>query len=222
MKSNELVIQNPELMSMIHKIYPKGVKYAADVMDLALKLSEVSETLYHGAFFNNYGIYPFLNVDEAHLENANTSSKHIIVESEFDRTTFDEFVASLSISTVEFDDIMRDVDKSYRKEGGPLDTCYLLVMRYLIEYLKCIVQRRKVRKVYMEAVFDVSIGYSCMITLNTVMTLPYVRRKLKKYNQKQSATSGKRFLVMVQNPTRLIVSCEKYQPARQNASDIHG
>lgn len=210
MKSNELVIQDPELMSMIHKIYPKGVKYAADVMDLALKLSEVSETLYNGVFFNDYGKYPFLKVDEAHLENANLSSKHIIVESEFDKDIFSEFVASLSISTAESEDIMKDVNNSYYKEEGSLDTCYLLIMRYLIEYLKCIVQRRDTRKVYMEAVFDISIGYSSMITLNSVMTLPYIRRRLKKYNQKQSATSGKWFKIMVQNSERLIVSCEKY------------
>ncbi|WP_270288954.1 hypothetical protein [Bacteroides thetaiotaomicron] len=210
MKSNELVIQDPELMSMIHKIYPKGVKYATDVMDLALKLSEVSETLYNGAFFNDYGIYPFLNVDEAHLENANLSSKHIIVESEFDKDTFSEFVTSLSISTTEIEDIIKDVNNSYYKEEGSLDTCYLLIMRYLIEYLKCIVQRRDTKKVYMEAVFDTSIGYSSMITLNSVMTLPYIRRSIKKYNQKQSGASGKWFRIMVQNPERLIVSCEKY------------
>lgn len=210
MINKTLVIQDQESMSMIHKIYPKGVKYAADVMDLALKLSEVSETLYNGAFFNDYGIYPFLNVDEAHCENANLSSKHIIVESEFDKATFNEFVASLSISTAEIEDIIKDVNNSYRKDEGSLDTCYLLIMRYLIEYLKCIVQRRDTRKVYMEAVFDISIGYSCTITLNSVMTLPYVRRRLKKYNQKQSAISGKRFKIMVQNPARLIVSCEKY------------
>lgn len=212
MENKRLVISDQALLDKIHKIFPIGVKYAADVMDLALQLSEVSETLYRGSLFNDYDIYPFLNVDEAHHENGDICSKHIIFESEFDRVTFDEFVASLSISASDFKDIMKDVDNSYRKEEGTLDTCYLSVMRYLIEYLKCIVQRREKRRSCMESVFSITIGYGCRIVSDDIITLPYARRKIKEFNRKHAASSGKWFRVLRQTPAYLIVSCEKYQP----------
>lgn len=212
MENKRLVISDQALLDKIHKIFSKGVKYAADVMDLALQLSEVSETLYRGSLFNDYDIYPFLNVYEAHHENGDICSKHIIIESEFDRVTFDEFVASLSISASDFKDIMKDVDNSYRREEGTLDTCYLSVMRYLIAYLKCIVQRREERKAYIETVFSLDVHYSCMVRINSVITLPYVRRKLREYNRKHAASSGKWFRVLRQTPAYLIVSCEQYQP----------
>lgn len=212
MENKRLVIMDPALIDKIHKIFPTGVKYAEDVMDLALKLSEVSETLYRGSLFSDYGIYPFLNVDEAHYENGNICSKQIIIESEFDRVSFDEFLTSLSISESDFEDIMKDVDGAYKREEGTLDTCYLSVMRYLIAYLKCIVQRREERKAYMETVFSLDVDYSCMVKINSMITLPYVRRKLREYNRKHAASSGKWFRIMSQTPVRLIVSCVKYQP----------
>lgn len=212
MEDKRLVIKDPVLIDRIHKIFPTGVKYAADVMDLALKLSEVSETLYRGSLFSDYGIYPFLNVDEAHYEIGNICSKHIILESEFDKEAFCEFVHSLNISGVKSKDIMKDIDDAYKREEGTLDTCYLSVMSYLIAYLKCILQRREERKAYMESVFSLDVDYSCMVRINSVITLPYVRRKLREYNKKHAASSGKWFKIMSQTPVRLIVSCVKYQP----------
>lgn len=212
MEDKRLIITDEDLMEKLHNLFPSGVKYAADVMDLALKLSDVSESLYKGSFFGDYGIYPFLKVDEAHLENAGLCSKHIIFESEFDRASFDGFVASLSIPTPEFEDIMKDVDNSYCRRAITLDTCYLSVMRYLIAYLNCIVQRRGRKKSCMDLVFNVSTGYSCMVTFDNGITFPYVLRELKRHNKRHAASSGKWFRIINQTSKGVIISCEKYQP----------
>lgn len=212
MEDKRLIITDEDLVEKLHNLFPSGVKYAADVKDLALKLSDVSESFYKGSFFGNYGIYPFLKVDEAHLENAGLCSKHIIFESEFDRASFDRFVASLSIPTPKFEDIMKDVDNGYCRGARTLDICYLSVMRHLIAYLNCIAQRREKRRSCMESVFSISVGYGYRIVLSDIITLPYARRKIKEFNRKHAVSSGKWFRVLRQTSTFLIVSCENYQP----------
>ena len=212
MTTKEFQISNPDLISMIHKVCPEGVKYAKDVINLAVELNEVSKS-FSGNVINDYGVYPFLNVEEIHTQKDSVVKDHVIISSEFDRATFDQFIASLSISCKDFEDIMADIDTSYRKSDDLLDISYLTVMRYLMQYLKCLEQRREDRKAFVEELFRLPAGYSKVITTNGIITLEYICKRLHRHNKNRSLSTGKWFKVL-QYPDAnraFIVSCEKYR-----------
>lgn len=214
MRNREFALSNMDLISMIHKAYPQGVKYANDVIQSAVRLEEASGTFYCGSIFTDYGPYPFLNVEELHFEKEHETSGRVIIESHFDRALFDGFIASLSISDKEFEDIMSDIDNHYREGSGLLDTCYLSVIRHVVEYLKCLSRRReRISHVFSE-LKNIPVGESHVFLLKEVMEPHLFRLKTKKLNRKKGKPSGK-FLKVYPYPgieTAVIVSCEKYRP----------
>lgn len=213
MITKEFQISNPDLVSMIHKAYPEGVKYANDVINLAVELDEVSTSFYNGSVINDYGIYPFLEVEEIHTENNNVIKDPVIISSEFIRFEFDQFISSLSISCKDFEEIKADIDVWYKKGSNLLDQQYKNVITYLIERLKCLKQREEVRNSFMQALFNVPIGHNHIVTLNSVINLEYLRSKIKKYNKKCSSSTGKWFKILPYPDVEYasIVSCEEYR-----------
>lgn len=210
--SEEIAIAEPYVIKIIKELCPAGATYADRVMELAVDLSDELDSFYTGAFLPDYGCYPFLIVKEYHYEENCCTSDHVIVASMFDVSSFHEFVDCLSVSEKIKTDIKKDVISWYANIGGKLDVVYLDVIQFLIEYFKCLKKKYEYARSETERACNTPIGYSSMVNLEYALTLPYLMKRINKFNQKKGAASGKHLLVLKVGSLgdRVIISCEKY------------
>ncbi len=215
MKSKSLATKSQDLMSMIHAICPDGVGYTNDVINLCADLSDASMHFYNGVVFFDYGIFPFLNVEEIHLKIGKLDSKHVIIRSEFDKESFVEFVNALSIKSKIKKGVIEDVNQSYGKSEHLLDKGYLLVMRHLIECLKALQRRReekmKNEQVYIDILLSMPLGLSHVVTAGEVDQRG-LRKTAREYNRKSGKASGRFIKVRCYPdvPSAVIVTCEQF------------
>lgn len=209
--SEEITITSPSVIEISEELCPEGAIYANRVMELAVELSDELDSFYAGAFLPDYGCYPFLIVKEYHYEENCCTSDHVIVKSKFDIGSFNEFVNGLSLSDKIKDELKRYINHSYTKIGEKLDVVYLDVMRDLIAYVKLLKTHYEYARSITER-FDLSyIGYSYPVNLGKVLTLPYLMKRVNKFNRKKGAGSGKYLLVAkTDSEDRVIVMCQKY------------
>lgn len=209
--SEEMAITLPYVIKIIKELCPAGATYASRVMTLAVDLSDELDSFYTGAFLSDYGCYPFLIVKEYHYEEDCHISDPVIVKSMFDIGSFHEFVDYLSVSERIKADIKKDVLSWYANIGEKLDVVYLDVIQHLIEYFKCLKKQYEYARSETERACNTPIGYSSMVNLECALTLPYLMKRINKFNQKKGAASGRRLLVLKvgSSDDRVIVSCEK-------------
>lgn len=210
--SEEIAITDPYVIKIIKELCPSGATYANRVMELAANLSDALDSFYDGALISDCGVYPFLIVKEYHYEEDCCISDAVVVKSTFDIASFNEFVDYLSVSDMIKDDIKRDVFASYTKIGEKLDVVYLDVLQHLIEYFKCLKKKYDNARSVVARACETPIGYSCIIRLECALALPYLMKRINKFNRKKGAASGKHLLVLKvgSSDDQVIVSCEKY------------
>lgn len=214
MKNREFTIRDRDFMAIIHEMSPQGAEYANKAMNKAFELNEVSIGFYPGSLLNDYGLYPFLNACSAEYEENDLYSMQIIFRSELDKETLEEWINSLSLSKKEKMFIISDVRQYYKLSSGKLDTCYLDVLTYLIQVLKCFKERYREKKEFADALFGLDKDYSHVVTFNSVITKDYLKKRISRYNKKNEKKSGKHFIMYsypgLENGA-CIVSCVPYK-----------
>lgn len=210
--SEEIAITLPYVIKIIKELCPAGVTYASRVMESAANLSDALGSFYTGAFLSDYGCYPFLIVKEYHYEEDCCISEPVIVKSAFDIGSFTKFVDYLLVSEKIKADIKKDVLSWYVNIDEKLDVVYLDVIRHLIEYFKCLKKKYEYARSEVKRACNTPIGYSSMVNLECALTLPYLMKRINKFNRKKGTASGRHLLVMKSGSSddRVIVSCEKH------------
>ena len=213
MGNKEYVITDTAFIELIEAAYPQGREYTNKVINLSLKLSEMSVSFYCGTMLNDYGIYPFLNAESLCCLKEKKYSNHIIIRSEFDNEEFIDWVNGLSLSNEEKRMIKSDVDMCKKDESGLLDQSYLSILQYLIEFLKCIESRRKERIERLNEIINLPVNYSKVVLFDNIFTKMYLMRKIQKYNKK----SSEKHFIVCECPgfpldKKIIISCLKYLP----------
>lgn len=222
-RSIETSITDRLVMDAIKYKYASGARYANKVINLAIELSDAAIPFYTGAFFGDFGLYPFLNVREYHFDNGTSHSDQVVVESRFDYSLFVEFVNSLQLSNK----VKRDIDKcvcdNYKNPTGDLDDSYMLVLVHLKGVLECLKCRYEYAQSIISRFDDAYIGYRYSVRIDQVTTVPYLMKRIKKFNQKKGAEQGKRFSLakIDSSKDRVMLICEKYNKITKNNNKLN-
>lgn len=213
MEKRIFTIRERSFMELIHKAYPAGVEYANTVMNLALKLSDVSCPFYHGSLLNNHGTYPFLQVEAMEYVENDMYSMQIVVSSKLDKGDLSDWIDSLSLTQEEKYIIKQDVRMCYKKSDGMLDMKYIDLLTYLVETMKALLRKRDERNLRIEEILKYDTGCSGVVTYNSSLTKNYLRKRLKAYNDKRGKAEG-RFFIIHPYPginRACVVSCISYK-----------
>lgn len=209
MENRIFPIRDHSFMEIIHKAYPEGVKYAKAVMNLAVDLSEASAPFYHSGMLNDYGVYPFLQVEAMEYVENNVCSKQIVVSSKLDKGDLSDWIDSLSLTQEEKYIIKQDIRMCYKESDGMLDMKYIDLMTYLVETMKVLLRKRDERNLRIQEILKLDIGYSEVVVFDSSLTKNYLCKKLKTYNDKEGKAKS-RFFVVCPYPgieRACIVSC---------------
>lgn len=182
-------------MDIIQKAYPEGVKYANEVMKMAVNLSDAVSPFYHGGMLSDYGMYPFLKVEAMEYVENDMYSMQIVVSSKLDKGDLSDWIDSLSLTQEEKYIIKQDVRMCYKESDGMLDMKYIDLMTYLVETMKALLRKRDERNLLIEEILKYDTGCSGVVTYNSSLTKNYLRKRLKAYNDKRGKAEGRFFLI---------------------------
>ena len=211
MENRKYETTDKAFIEMIKTACPQGAEYANKVMELSLNLSEVIIPFYCGAMLNDYGIYPFLKVEDLCYREDHNYSDHIIIRSEFDYREFSDWVDGLSLGNEEKRMIKSDVEMCKKDKTGLLDQSYLSTLQYLVGIFKCLEKRRKERINRLNEILMLPVNYSMVVVFDSIFTKKYLMRKMRKYNSK----SSEKHFIMHEYPGLplekcIVMSCQKH------------
>lgn len=213
--SEEIAITEPCVIKIIKELCPKGAAYAECVGKLAYDLCESVSGFCTGVLAQDYGWYPFLIVKEVHYEEPCVFDDPIVLKSKFNMDSFNDWMDCLSISSKTRDMIKGEVrvyyDHYHPSDRDNLDMVYLDVMKHLIQSFKCLQRTYDNARNEINKVYQAPVGMHCHVSLTCTLTLPYLMKKVKRFNRNKGAASGKYLLVAkTDSEDRVTVICQKY------------
>lgn len=190
-RSIETEITDPALMDSIKSKIPLGSYYANLVIEAAVDLSKSLETFYHDPFLGNYGLYPFLNVIEYHLEEGGVISSPVIVASDFDVDLFVGLIRDLDIPKNVKNEIEAHLSKINTPDGNPLDFISIEMSKYLTNKLNQLKSINNDWSIVRDSMSRLEYGDSLTIQTSGILSKEELTRRIKRWNRRQGKSLRK-------------------------------
>ncbi|WP_042372618.1 hypothetical protein [Bacteroides neonati] len=196
-RSIETVINDPALMDSIKSKIPNGSYYANSVIEAAVDLSKSLESFYHDPFLGNYGLYPFLNVIEYHLEEGGVISSPVIVASDFDVDLFVGLIRDLDIPKNVKNEIEAHLSKINTPDDNPLDFIsiemykYIEIVKYLTNKLNQLKSINNDWSIVRDSMSRLEYGGSLTIQTSGLLSKEELTRRIKRWNRRQGKSLRK-------------------------------